>query len=135
MMMRLWLLLLLCGAPAAQAVSGSWAADALGATLSHGGISAQSSALRPPNALPDDRARIVSVSWRYLLTSPPPAGLQVQLCIPGRCVALAGASGTTQAFAGAPAASELRFGYVVQTRGALFPPLRVLSNQVIVNYQ
>src|SRR5690606_33119417 len=134
-MMRLWLLLLLCGAPAAQAVSGSWTADALGATLSHGGISAQSSALRPPNVLPSDKARIVSVSWRYLLTSPPPAGLQVQLCIPGRCIPLAGASGTTRALQGEAASSELRFSYFVQTRGALFPPLRVLSNQVIVNYQ
>ncbi|MHC5174978.1 flagellar protein FlhE [Serratia rhizosphaerae] len=134
-MRRLWLLLWLFGVQAAQAVSGSWAADGLGATLSHGGISTQSSALRPPNVLPSDEARIVSVSWRYLLTSPPPAGLQVQLCMPGRCVPLAGASGTTLALQDAPAASELRFSYVVQTRGALFPPLRVLSNQVIVNYQ
>lgn len=126
----LWLV-----AASAQAVSGSWVADDVGVSLGQGGVQLASPSLRPPNALPDANARITSVSWRYQLASTAPAGLQVQLCMPSRCIALDGGRGRSDALQGALANSEFRFVYSIDTRGTVFPPLRVLSNQVIVNYQ
>jgi flagellar protein FlhE len=119
----------------AEAVSGSWVAEGAGVTLEQGGVRDTSDGLRPPNALPDANARITSVSWRYRLLSGEPAGLQVQLCTLNRCIPLGGGSGTSNGLQGEPANSELRFVYYVQSRGGLNPPLRVIGNQVIVNYQ
>lgn len=117
-----------------QAASGSWVADAIGVTLEHGGVRDGSPMLRaaiPPAA----NARITSVSWRYQLFSAPPAGLQVQLCTAVRCQRIDAGRGRSDAFNGMLAGSEFRFVYYVQARGALNPPLRVISNQVIVNYK
>ncbi|MFN2992896.1 hypothetical protein ALQ63_01286 [Serratia plymuthica] len=119
----------------AQAVSGSWVADSVGATLEYGGVRGESPGLRTPYALPDPNARITSVSWRYRLLATEPAGLQVQLCTLTRCIALGGGSGSSNGLNGEPANAELRFVYYVQARGGLNPPLRVIGNQVIVNYQ
>ncbi|MFX2513814.1 flagellar protein FlhE, partial [Serratia marcescens] len=75
------------------------------------------------------------VSWRYRLLGPEPAGLQAQLCTVNRCIALGGGSGSSNGLQGEPANAELRFVYYVQSQGGLNPPLRVIGNQVIVNYQ
>lgn len=126
--------LLLLAPLMAQAVSGSWVADATGVTLETGGVRDESPRLRaaiPPAAT----ARVTSVSWRYQLLAGAPAGLQVQLCTSSRCLPLGAGSGRSDAFNGMAADSEFRFIYYVQSRGALNPPLRVISNQVIVNYQ
>ncbi|CAI1561276.1 MAG: flagellar protein FlhE [Serratia proteamaculans] len=118
-----------------QAASGSWVADSVGATLEYGGERGESPRLRAPNELPDANARITSVSWRYRLLAAEPAGMQVQLCTLTRCITLGGGSGSSIGLQGEPANAELRFVYYVQARGSLNPPLRVISNQVIVNYQ
>ncbi len=117
-----------------QAASGSWVADSVGATLEYGGERGESPRLRAPNELPDADARITSVSWRYRLLAAEPAGMQVQLCTLTRCISLGG-SGSSIGLQGEPANAELRFVYYVQAHGSLNPPLRVISNQVIVNYQ
>ncbi|MGL5387483.1 MAG: flagellar protein FlhE [Serratia sp. (in: enterobacteria)] len=133
--MKTFLPLLVLLAPlAAQAVSGSWAADATGVTLETGGVQDVSPSLRAANP-PAATARVTSVSWRYQLLAGAPAGLQVQLCSSSRCVPLGTGSGRSEAFNGIAADSEFRFIYYVQSRGALNPPLRAISNQVIVNYQ
>ncbi|HFI5308127.1 TPA: flagellar protein FlhE [Serratia liquefaciens] len=118
-----------------QAASGSWVADSVGATLEYGGERGESPGLRAPNALPDANARITSVSWRYRLLADEPAGMQAQLCTLTRCIVLGGGSGSSTGLEGEPANAELRFVYYVQARGSLNPPLRVISNQVIVNYE
>lgn len=118
-----------------QAASGSWVADSVGATLENGGERGESPGLRAPNVLPDANARITSVSWRYRLLASEPAGMQVQLCTLTRCIVLGGDSGSSRGLQGEPANAELRFVYYVQAHGSLNPPLRVISNQVIVNYQ
>ncbi|VDZ61634.1 Flagellar protein flhE precursor [Serratia odorifera] len=135
MMWRVLMVFWGLAAGAAQAVSGSWVADSVGVSLGHGGVRLTSPSLRPPNALPDANARITSISWRYRLASSAPAGLQVELCMPARCMALEGGSGRSEALRGELANGEFYFVYSIQTRGAVFPPLRVLSNQLIVNYQ
>jgi flagellar protein FlhE len=119
---------------AVQAVSGSWVADATGVTLEVGSVRDVSPGLRAANPLAAN-ARITSVSWRYQLLSGAPAGLQVQLCTSSRCLPLGAGSGRSEAFNGTPADSEFRFIYYVRSRGALNPPLRAISNQVIVNYE
>ncbi|EPU4440040.1 flagellar protein FlhE [Serratia marcescens] len=119
----------------AGAVSGSWVAEGAGVTLEQGGMRDESAGLRPPNVLPDANARITRVSWRYRLLGPEPAGLQAQLCTVNRCIALGGGSGSSNGLQGEPANAELRFVYYVQSQGGLNPPLRVIGNQVIVNYQ
>jgi flagellar protein FlhE len=134
-MKRLLALIFLLSPLSAQAISGSWVADSVGATLEYGGERGESPGLRAPNALPDDNARITSVSWRYQLLASEPAGMQAQLCTLTRCIALGGGSGSSTGLQGEPANAELRFVYYVQARGSLNPPLRVISNQVIVNYE
>lgn len=121
--------------PFSAAASGSWVAEGPAVTLERAGMSDTSAALSPPNPLPTANARIETVSWRYRLLSAEPAGLQVHLCSVNRCIPLASASGTSHALAGEAAQGPLRFVYSVQSRGALNPPLRVMANQVIVNYQ
>lgn len=133
--MKAFLPLLVLFAPlAAQAVSGSWVADATGVTLETGGVRDTSPGLRAANP-PVANARITSVSWRYQLLAGAPAGLQVQLCTLSRCLPLGAGSGRSEAFNNMPADGEFHFIYYVQSRGALNPPLRAISNQVIVNYE
>lgn len=133
--MKAYLLLLGLLAPlAAQAVSGSWAADATGVTLETGSVRDVSPSLRAANP-PAATSVVTSISWRYQLLAGAPAGLQVQLCSSSRCVPLGAGSGRSEAFNGIAADSEFRFIYYVRSHGALNPPLRVISNQVIVNYQ
>lgn len=127
-------LVLLLAPLAAQAISGSWAADASGVTLETGGVRDISPSLRAANP-PAANARVTSISWRYQLLSGAPAGLQVQLCTSSQCLSLGAGSGRSEAFNGIAADSEFYFIYYVQSRGALNPPLRAISNQVIVNYQ
>ncbi|RZV02257.1 UNVERIFIED_ORG: flagellar protein FlhE [Serratia quinivorans] len=134
-MKRLLALIFLLSPLSAQAISGSWVADSVGATLEYGGERGESPGLRAPNGLPDANARITSVSWRYQLLAGEPAGMQAQLCTLTRCIALGGGSGSSTGLQGEPANAELRFVYYVQARGSLNPPLRVISNQVIVNYE
>lgn len=120
---------------ATQAASGSWMASNDGVALGHGLVRAESLVLRPMTPLPGQPARITSVSWRYQLLSAEPAGLQVQLCTAVRCIVLGAGSGRSEAMNGQPADSEFRFVYYVQARGALNPALRVIGNQIIVNYE
>lgn len=79
-MKRLLALICLLAPLSVQAISGSWVADSVGATLEYGGERGESPGLRAPNALPDGNARITSVSWRYQLLAGEPAGMQAQLC-------------------------------------------------------
>ncbi|AHG22039.1 flagellar protein flhE [Chania multitudinisentens RB-25] len=120
---------------AAQAVSGSWMASNDGVELRYGQTRAESPVLHPVGIYPNTQVRIRSISWRYQLMSAEPAGLRVQLCTAARCISLAGGSGYSDALEGEPADGEFRFVYYVQAHGALNPPLRVISNQLIVNYE
>ncbi|WP_455815984.1 flagellar protein FlhE [Pseudomonas cerasi] len=125
----LWMLLTLPGL--AIASEGGWHASAMGPSLSNRGVQASSRPLSPPDAV---SGVINTVVWRYTLTAPAPAGLQVRLCSENRCVPIEGGSGTTQGLTNVPAGETLRFIYQVEGKGRMFPVLRVLSNEVMVNY-
>ena len=133
----LWLLL--CVSGQGLAASGSWSDTQRGVTLQNRGVMASSAALAAGESSPVRQrapATITTVSWKYELMGPRPAGLQVQLCnTMNRCVALDGDSGQTRSFYGQAASSPMRLIYFVPGKGAMNPPLRVLSNQLIVNYQ
>lgn len=129
--MRSLLLLLLCPLLAGAAGSGSWQASSIGATLSQRGMAVNSTALHAPA---DVSGVMTLIAWRYQMMTPEPAGLTVKLCSPSRCVVLDGPSGTTRALAGISASQPLIFVWEVPGRGRFYPPLRVSSNQVIVNY-
>ncbi|WP_413528614.1 flagellar protein FlhE [Rahnella inusitata] len=134
----LWLWLL-CASGQVLAASGSWSDTQRGVTLQNRGVMASSAALVAGEGSPVRQrasATITTVSWKYELTGPRPAGLQVKLCnTMNRCVALDADSGQTRSFYGQAASSPMRLIYFVPGRGAMNPPLRILSNQVIVNYQ
>lgn len=130
--------LMLISAPV-LAASGSWSDTQRGVTLQNRGVMASSAPLAAPQSSPLRQrasATITTVSWNYRLTGPRPAGLQVSLCnTTNRCVALDADSGQTRSFYGQAAISPMRLVYFVPGKGVMNPPLRVLSNQVIVNYQ
>ncbi|WP_435926864.1 flagellar protein FlhE [Dryocola sp. BD613] len=130
--MRLLLALLLLPMFAQAAGEGSWQASGMGATLAHRGVAASSRALSPSQPV---NGVMTLVAWRYELTGPTPGGLLVKLCSVTRCVPIEGQSGTTRGLTNVAAAEPLRFVWEVPGGGKLFPPLRVQSNQVIVNYR
>ncbi|RPH29946.1 flagellar protein FlhE [Buttiauxella warmboldiae] len=110
---------------------GAWQASGVGATLSHRGLAASSRPLAPAQPV---SGVMTMVAWRYELTGPTPAGLNVRLCSVTRCVEIEGQSGTTRGLTNVAANEPLRFVWQVPGGGRLFPPLKVRSNQVIVNY-
>lgn len=134
-MKRLMFMGLLLTLPlAVNATGGSWSADSTGATLSHKGVSVSSRTLIPPVAIPAG-AVIQDVVWRYQLLNPAPAGLAVQLCSPNRCFWLDSANGQSAALQGESAAVPLTMSLHIPGKGVVYPPVRVVSQQVIVNYR
>lgn len=131
-MMRklLWLLALPLMAQAAG--EGAWQDSSIGLTLNNRGVAASS---RPLSANQPVSGLMTLVVWRYELNGPIPAGLRVRLCSQARCTELNGASGSTNAFSGVPAAEPLRFIWEVPGGGRLIPALKVQRNEVIVNYR
>lgn len=117
----------------AQAASGgAWQATGTGPALENRGVAASSRPLEPPHAM---SGSITTVYWRYELTSPAPADLQVRLCTSNRCVPIEGQNGATRGLTNVPAGETLRFIYQVKGQGRIWPTVRVRSNQVMVNYQ
>lgn len=129
--MPVLLLLLLCPLLTFASGSGAWQASGIGATLSHRGVAVNSLALHAPAEV---SGTMTLIAWRYQLMTPEPVGLTVKLCSSSRCVVLDGPSGTTKAFSGVAASQPLTFVWQLAGRGRVYPPLRVSSNQVIVNY-
>lgn len=138
-MRRLVMLLLGTLSLSAMAATGSWSDTRHGVTLQNRGVMMSSAALAATRSAPVRQqvsATITSISWKYELFGARPAGLQVQLCnTQNHCVMLDAEGGMTKSFYGQAAISPLRFVYFVPGSGALNTPLRVVSNQVIVNYQ
>lgn len=126
----LWLLMAL--PVVSLAADGAWHASASGPALSNRGVEASSHPLSPPEAVSGSMGEVV---WRYTLMAPAPAGLQVRLCAESRCVPIEGASGTTLGLTNVAAGETLRFIFQVEGKGRVFPVMRVLSNEVMVNYQ
>lgn len=112
--------------------SAAWQASSMGATLSQRGVATLSPRLQPQQSL---SGKVTLVAWQYRLTGPSPSGMRVKLCAAGRCAVLDGPAGTTRALAGVSASQPLNFVWEVPGRGLFYPPLRVVSNQVIVNYR
>lgn len=130
--MRALLLLILLPFVAHALGEGSWQASDIGPTLSNRGVVASSRALAPSQPV---NGMMTLVVWRYELTGPTPGGLLVKLCSVTRCVPIEEQSGTTRGLTNVAAGEPLRFVWEVPGGGKLFPPLRVRSNQVIVNYR
>ncbi len=130
--MRVLAGLLLLAPLLSLAAEGAWQSSAVGATLGWRGQAVSSPPLAPSQPV---SGLMTLVAWRYELTGPTPAGLQVRLCSANHCVPIEGQSGTTQGFANIAASEPLRFIWEVPGGGKLFPVLRVRSNQVIVNYR
>ncbi|WP_048697318.1 flagellar protein FlhE [Erwinia piriflorinigrans] len=129
MKMILWLLL---SVPVlAAAADGGWQASGTGPALSNRGVQASSQPLNPAAPV---GGTITDVYWRYTLSAPAPAGLQVRLCSTSRCVAIEGGSGMTRGLTNVAAGETLRFIWLVEGKGRVYPPLRVVSNEVMVNY-
>ncbi|MTD25627.1 flagellar protein FlhE [Erwinia sorbitola] len=126
----IWLLLALPGL--SLAADGGWHSSATGPALSNRGVQASSRPLSAPETV---AGTITEVVWRYTLSTPAPAGLQVRLCSESRCVPIEGASGSTRGLTNVAAGETLRFIYQVEGKGRVFPVMQVVSNEVMVNYQ
>lgn len=130
--MHAFLLLLLLPFSLQASGGGAWQASSVGVTLSQRGVVSSSRVLAPTHPV---NGMMTLVAWRYELIGPTPAGLLVKLCSVTRCVEIEGQSGTTRGLTNVNASEPLRFVWEIPGGGKLFPPLKVQSNQVIVNYQ
>lgn len=130
-MTRLLWLMLAC-LPEAALAGGGWQASSSGPALQIRGQQMFSPVLSAPEKM---TGMITQVSWRYKFNAPPPSGLVVHLCAQTRCVILEGASGSTRGLSNVNAAENLHFVYGVRGKGKLPQTLRVLSNEVMVNYR
>lgn len=131
-MKGVWGVLLLLLPGVSLAAGGAWHASGTGPGLPNRGVQASSRALVPSQPV---SGAITEIAWRYVLSTPAPAGLQVRLCSTQRCVPLEGGSGTTRGLSNVAAGETLRFIYHVEGRGRVFPVVHVVSNEVMVNYQ
>ncbi len=129
MKQALWGLLLL---PCITQAAGAWQASSAGPGMINRGMQAASPALTSPEPV---SGVMTEVEWRYVLTGPAPGDLRVHLCAESRCVAIDGASGTTKGLTNVSASESLHFVYGIVGKGRLNQPLRVLSNEVMVNYR
>ncbi len=129
--MKKRLLLLLC-LPGFATAGGAWHASTTGPGLVNRGMQAISPALSAPEPV---QGAMTEISWRYVLTGPAPSGLRVHLCAESRCVLLEGANGSTRGLTNIHAGESLHFVYGVQGKGRLNQALRILSNEVMVNYR
>ncbi|WHP81437.1 flagellar protein FlhE [Edwardsiella anguillarum] len=133
-MKRLLCLAILLAPWAAQAGGGSWSADGNGRILSQKGMASNQPPLAPPAGSVPAAAAIDDVVWQITLLSPAPDGLNLQLCSARRCMALDGLSGRSAGLNGESAAVPLRLVMWVAGKGTIYPPINVVSQQVIVNY-
>ncbi|MDV5141578.1 flagellar protein FlhE [Chimaeribacter arupi] len=134
-MRALLLTTLLTLLPAAGFASGTWSADSRGITLSLRNQALSTPALSPPVSAPVGRGLIATVNWRYRLLGPTPDGLRVQLCTLQRCTEINGQSGTTHGLGGEIANQPLRMIFSVAGKGVLNPPMRVVGQEIRVNYR
>lgn len=130
---QLGLALLLAATPSAQAAHGAWSGSAAGPQLSVGKQTYAGQALRPSAPLPADAA-LSRISWRITLLGPPPPRMEIKLCSVAACIPLERLAGQKTAPLPFSAREELRFIYAVNAPGQLRPPVRVVSNQITVNY-
>ncbi|WP_261373147.1 flagellar protein FlhE [Yersinia bercovieri] len=116
----------------ASAVSGSWSGSAAGGVVSVGGQTLASRPLTP--AFPPG-ATLHRIAWRITLLSAAPPGLQIKLCSQKSCILLDSLSGQKSLDTSFTAQGPFYFIYSVESRGQLFPPLNVVSNQLTINYR
>lgn len=126
-------LLLLCLLPQlALAAGGAWHASSPGPGLINRGMQLPSPGLKAAEPV---SGSITEINWRYRLAGPTPSGFAVWLCSENRCVQLDGASGSTRGLTNIQADETLHFVYGIQGTGRLPQMLRVLGNEVMVNYR
>lgn len=130
--MKRWLWLLCMLPLCSQAAGGAWHASANGPLLANRGGWQRSQPLLPPK---NTGGYIDVVNWRYQLSKPAPAGLEVKLCAAQRCTSLDGGSGSTRGLAHLSADETLHMVFGFAGTGRLPPGLRVVSSEVMVNYR
>lgn len=128
-----FLALLLAAPLTALAAHGAWSGTAAGPQLSVGKQTYTGAALRPATRLPPDAA-LSRISWRITLLLPPPPGLEIKLCSVTACIRLDRLAGQKAAPLPFSPGEELRFIYAVDAPGQLKPPVRVVNNQITINY-
>ncbi|TCC09604.1 flagellar protein FlhE [Kosakonia quasisacchari] len=129
------LLMALQTSPAASApTTGAWSATSAGGSVTTGKQLLRGRPLFAPESL-SPSARIVRISWRVTLLSPPPPGLVIKLCRIDKCVPLPALAGERRIDVPLAANGEFRFIYSVNSLGQLQPALNVVRNQLTVNYR
>ena len=118
---------------AAAAAHSAWSGKTAGPQLSVGRQAYAGQPLRPDAPVPA-RAGLSLISWRITLLAPAPPGLEIKLCSASKCLLLEHLSGQKAAPLPFSPGEELRFIYAVNAQGELKPPVRVVSNQITMNY-
>lgn len=133
-MIRPALFTLLFASSAVAAADGSWSSQSFGGTLTRGQETLKSRPVQAPSPLPVGSVA-ARLAWKITPDGPTPVGFNIKMCSSSRCMPLPGLSGEIALPAGYPPAGPYRFEYYSAARGALYPPLTILSNEVTVQYR
>lgn len=134
MMRRRMLLGLLVASPLAWAGDGSWSSQSFGGMMTRGQQVLKSQPVQPASS-PPAGAIAKQLAWKITPDGATPMGFMIKVCGGNRCLPLSGLSGEMVLPVNFPAGGPLRFEYYSSVRGALSPPLTILSNQVTVEYR
>jgi len=132
-MMRAGLFLILMYSALASAGSGSWSAESAGGTLTLGKMVVTGKPVIPASSIPA-RAKPAWISWKIITSRPAPVGFIARVCSKNRCLSLPSMAGQRPLPAGFSASGPYFFEYYAATRGVIYPPLIVLSNQLTLGY-
>ncbi|NEG84688.1 flagellar protein FlhE [Pantoea agglomerans] len=117
----------------ASAGSGSWSSESAGGTLTLGKMVVTGKPVSPASSIPA-RAKPAWISWKVVTSRPAPVGFIARICCKGRCLSLPSMAGQRPLPAGFSAHGPYFFEYYVSTRGVIYPPLTILSNQLSLGY-
>ncbi len=115
------------------ASTGTWSQQSGGGTLTTGEILLVGRVIHAPAAVPHN-APVRSISWKINLLTPPPQGLEINLCSTTWCQPLPALSGHLTPVRHLSANGPFHFIYNVRYKGQLIPAVTVVRNQLTIGY-
>ncbi|EFH7843624.1 flagellar protein FlhE [Escherichia coli] len=127
------LLLLALHSTLCLASAGSWSQQSSGGTLTTGEELLVGRVIHAPTVVPRN-APVKYITWKINLLTPPPQGLEINLCSTTWCQPLPALAGHLTPTHHLSAGGIFHFIYNVRYKGQLIPAMTVVKNQLTIGY-